>query len=127
MAVVGDGSMSMNLEISSAVHHGARAVWVVLNDGGYQICREGHEALGLDTHGLDFPQIDFVAVARAMGADGERVDREDALDKAIERAMESELPYLLDVRIDTTTRPPIGTRFSSLSAQANQTAMSDDV
>ena len=42
VAVTGDGSMMMNSEISTAVQYGARAVWVVLNDAGYGMCRDGH-------------------------------------------------------------------------------------
>ena len=47
VAVVGDGSMLMNSELSTAAQYRAPAVWIVLNDAGYGMCRDGHRALGL--------------------------------------------------------------------------------
>lgn len=124
VAVVGDGSMLMNSEISTAVNYRAPAVWIVLNDGGYQICRDGHQALGLSAEELEFTQVDFVALARSMGADGARVDREEELSGALRQAMASEQPFVLDVRIDTSQSPPLLKRFRNLARQSQPAAAS---
>jgi len=41
VAIVGDGDMLMGHEISTAVHIKAFAIWIVLNDSCYNICRQG--------------------------------------------------------------------------------------
>ncbi len=60
-AVVGDGSMLMNSEISSAAQYQAKAVWIVSNDAGYGMCRDGQRTLGLSDAQIDFPRVDFAA------------------------------------------------------------------
>ncbi|MCP3957967.1 MAG: thiamine pyrophosphate-binding protein [bacterium] len=119
VAVVGDGSMLMNSEISSAVQYRAKAVWIVLNDSGYGMCRDGHRALGLTDANVDFQCVDFVGLARSQGADGVLVESEEMLDDALEQALAAEGPFVVDVRIDTTQASPLLRRFESLINQGN--------
>jgi len=119
VAILGDGSMLMSSELSSAARYRARAVWVVLNDAGYGMCRDGHRALGLTGREVDFPRADFAALARAQGADGVTVDREDRLDDALDRAMAADGPFVVDVRIDSSEPSPLLRRFESLIRQGN--------
>jgi acetolactate synthase-1/2/3 large subunit len=119
VAVVGDGSMLMNSEISTAAQYHVQAVWVVLNDSGYGMCRDGHQALGLTDQQVDFPRVDFVNLARSMGADGVRVESEDMLDVAFEEAMKAEGPFVIDVHIDPNETSPLLRRFESLIKQGN--------
>ncbi|MEM6794629.1 MAG: thiamine pyrophosphate-dependent enzyme [Acidobacteriota bacterium] len=117
VAVVGDGSMMMNSEVSTAAQYGANAVWIVLNDSGYGMCRDGNRALGVAVAEMTFPRIDFVDWARSMGADGARVETEDMMDVALEEAMKAEGPFIVDVHIDTRETSPLLRRFESLIAQ----------
>ena len=119
VAVVGDGSMLMNSELSTAAQYQAQAVWIVLNDGGYGMCRDGHRALGLTDEGVDFHQVDFAAMARAVGSEGATVETEDQLDEAIDRAMAAPGPFVVDVRIDAGQASPLLKRFESLIQQGN--------
>lgn len=119
VAVVGDGSMLMNSEISTAAQYRAPAVWVVLNDSGYGMCRDGHCALGLTDKNVEFPTVDFVGLARSLGADGARADNEDDLDAALEDAMSAEGPFVVDVRVDASEASPLLQRFESLIKQGN--------
>lgn len=118
-AVVGDGSMLMNSEISTATQYGARAVWVILNDAGYGMCRDGHSVLGLTPEQLSIPKVDFVGFARSMGADGVLVEDEDDLDEAFQKALTARGPFLLDIRIDPDQASPLLKRFESLINQGN--------
>jgi acetolactate synthase-1/2/3 large subunit len=118
-AVVGDGAMLMNSEISTAAQYGAQAVWIVLNDAGYGMCRDGQRMLGLSDRHVDFPQVDFVDWARAMGADGMRVETEDMLELALEDALRAEGPFVIDVTIDANEASPLIKRFESLISQGN--------
>lgn len=119
VAVVGDGSMLMNSEVSTAAQYRAKAVWVVLNDAGYGMCRDGHNALGLTDKDVGIPRVDFVRMARALGADGMRVEAEDMLEVAFESAMAAEGPFVLDIQIDPNETSPLLKRFESLIKQGS--------
>jgi len=114
VAVLGDGAMLMNTEINTAVHEGARAVWVVLNDAAYGMIAHGMRAIGLDPIATTVPRVDFVAFARAQGADGVAVDHVDQLADALSVALEASGPFVVDVRIDPDISPPFGARNDAL-------------
>jgi thiamine pyrophosphate-dependent acetolactate synthase large subunit-like protein len=115
VAVVGDGALLMTNEINSAVKFGARAIWVVLNDGRYGMCAQGMDTLGLSAD-AGIPQVDFAAFARAQGARATRVDHETQLDAALAKAMASNGPFVIDVRIDPARKAPASLRNASLVA-----------
>lgn len=119
VAVVGDGSMLMNSEISTAAQYNAQAVWIVLNDAAYSMCEQGQKVLGLATEQLSMPAVDFAALARSMGADGVTVETEDMLDVALEQALQATGPFVLDVRIDPSEASPLMRRFESLLKQGS--------
>src|SRR5204862_6495603 len=98
VAVVGDGARLMQNEISTAVKYGARAVWIVLNDGRYGMCEQGMGMLGLVADAR-FPAVDFVAFAQAQGADGVRVGAAGDLDAALRQALRAERPFVVDVLV----------------------------
>jgi acetolactate synthase-1/2/3 large subunit len=116
-AIVGDGAMLMLNEISTAVAHRAKAVWVVLNDGQYGMTQHGMLAVGFVPVGTTFPRVDFVAVARAIGADGVRVGDESELDAALAMAVDAPGPFVVDVLIDPAVPAPGGLRNESLLRQ----------
>lgn len=117
IAIAGDGAMLMSSEISSAVEHAADAVWIVLNDGGYLMCEQGMTTIGWEPFGTRIPRVDFVALARAQGADGVSVDDEGSLDDALEQALSAKGPFVVDVDIDRTVRAPSGRRTKSIMQQ----------
>jgi acetolactate synthase I/II/III large subunit len=118
VALVGDGAMLMNNEINTAVQARAKAVWIVLNDAGYGIVRDGMRLVGLEPISARIPRVDFVAFAKAQGADGIRVDDELALPAALAAALTSELPFVVDVQMaEGAISPAIAGRATSLKAQ----------
>jgi acetolactate synthase-1/2/3 large subunit len=117
VAIVGDGAMLMQSEISTAVQYGIDAVWVVLNDARYGMIENGMRAQGFRPVETEIPVADFVAMARAVGADGVRVTSEDELDAALETAVTALGPFVVDVQIDRSEpAPPMG-RVKSLILQ----------
>ena len=114
VAVVGDGALLMTNEINSAVKFGARAVWIVLNDGRYGMCAQGMDTLGLSADAA-IPQVDFAAFARAQGARAVRVDHEWQLDAAMAEAMTADGPFVIDVRIDPSCKAPASLRNAALA------------
>jgi acetolactate synthase-1/2/3 large subunit len=117
VAVVGDGAMLMQSEISTAVQYGIDAAWIVLNDARYGMIENGMRAQGFEPVETEMPVADFVAIARGMGADGIRVTNEDELDAALETAMSALGPFVVDVQIDRSEPPPPMGRVQSLMDQ----------
>lgn len=117
VALVGDGAMMMMNELHSAVQHRAGAVWVILNDATYLMCAQGMRMMGWEPFSCELPRVDFVALARAIGADGERVTAEAEVGPALERAARAEGPWVVDVTIDPAEAAPSGRRNRSLMQQ----------
>lgn len=117
VAIVGDGAMLMNNEISTAVKYGIPAVWIVLNDARYNMCFQGMKMLGLQGADATIPETDFAMIARGMGAEGIRVDREVEIYAALEIAMSTQQPFVVDVMIDPNIPAPSKGRNKGLAAQ----------
>ena len=117
VAIVGDGSMLMNSEVSTAVKYQLPTVWIVLNDAYYNMCNQGMTLLGMKGADAKLPDTDFSLIARGMGAEGIRVEAEAGLEEALEKAMAATGPVVIDVTIDPTRFAPSKGRNKSLSAQ----------
>ena len=117
VAIVGDGAMLMNHEVSTAVQYGASAVWVVFNDAKFGMVEHGMRAVGMEPMETAIPPVDFAQIARAVGAVGIRVDEERELEAALAQAIAECRPVVVDVRIDGSVPPPFGSRNASLRAQ----------
>ena len=69
--IIGDGGFTMYLgEIETAVRRGLAVVVVVLVDGALTQIRMNQARRGLFPTGTEFGVIDYVGLARALGADG---------------------------------------------------------
>lgn len=117
VALVGDGAMLMNSEVSTAVKFQIPAVWIVLNDARYNMCAQGMALQGFKGVDTDIPEADFAMIARGMGAEAIRVERESDVEAALEKAMASTVPFVIDVIIDPNRPAPIGGRIQSLMKQ----------
>jgi acetolactate synthase-1/2/3 large subunit len=121
VALVGDGAMLMQTEISTAVQYGIPAVWIVLNDGLYGMIEQGMRAQGLRPLETKLPATDFAAHARALGAEGVRVEHEPELDAALAgiASRTRTRPIVVDVRIDPDEPAPFLRRVQSLLRQTS--------
>ncbi|MBD2500519.1 thiamine pyrophosphate-dependent enzyme [Anabaena azotica] len=117
VAIVGDGAMLMNNEISTAVRFEIPSVWIVLNDGRYNMCAQGMALQGFKGVDTEIPMTDFAMLARAMGGEGIRVYKESDLEAALATAMASPVPFVVDVIIEPNQPAPIGGRIKSLISQ----------
>ena len=101
--ITGDGSFGMNLnELATAVSYKIPVVIVLMNNGVLGMVRQwqtlffgkrySNTVLGRKT--------DFVALAKAFGADGYLAETEVAFKKAFEQAVKANKPTVIDVRID---------------------------
>jgi acetolactate synthase-1/2/3 large subunit len=98
ISVNGDGAFGINaMEVDTAVRHGARAVFIVSNNAAWNIERYDQEAnYGGRVVGTTLRHSDYAAMARALGAHGERVEQPEELAAALERALER-APAVVDV------------------------------
>ena len=98
ISVNGDGAFGINaMEIDTAVRHGAKAVFIVSNNAAWNIERFDQEAnYGGRVVGTVLRHSDYAAMARALGAHGERVEKPEDLAGALRRALDN-APALIDV------------------------------
>jgi benzoylformate decarboxylase len=116
VGIIGDGSMLyVNQALWTAAHYRLPVVWVICNNAQYMILKRRLHAYGgaaakADTYiGLDMvdPEVDFLALARAMGVHGVRADTADAVAKALGEALCRSGPTLIDVPIERSIRPAV--------------------
>jgi thiamine pyrophosphate-dependent acetolactate synthase large subunit-like protein len=109
MACVGDMGMMCNVgELETAVRERIAVVCVVFNDFGLGNERAfQHELYGGRTFAVDYGDVDFAALARVLGAHGERVEEPAEVLPAIKRALASGRPAVVDVVIDKNFLAPV--------------------
>ena len=98
ISVNGDGAFGINaMEIDTAVRHGARAVFIISNNAAWNIERYDQEAnYGGRVVGTTLRHSDYAAMARALGAHGQRVEHPAELAGALKSAL-ANAPALVDV------------------------------
>jgi acetolactate synthase-1/2/3 large subunit len=98
ISVNGDGAFGINaMEVDTAVRHGAKAVFVVSNNAAWNIERLDQEMnYGGRVVGTTLRHSDYAAMARALGAHGERVEDPAQLPNALRRAL-ANAPAVVDV------------------------------
>ena len=102
-AICGDGAFALNMqELETAARLGLAFVIVVANDRQWGMIK-GAQMAAYDARyiGVDFTDIRYDQVARAMGCWGERVEDPRQITPALERAVASGKPAVLDVVIDS--------------------------
>ena len=101
--VTGDGSFGMCLnEMATAVKENVPLVILLLNNGVLGMVRQWQN-LFFDKHFSNTVldrKTDFVKLADAFGAKGERVTNPEELDKALQRAFSCDGTYLVECIID---------------------------
>jgi acetolactate synthase-1/2/3 large subunit len=109
--VTGDGSFGFNaIELDSCRRHGAKVLFVVANNSGWNIERNDQiENYGSRIFGTELEDCDYAGFARSLGVYGEKVVDPAGLSDAIKRALEK-APALLDV---TVTRDALSPDFLS--------------
>lgn len=100
VAYHGDGGFYYNLSELSILTERKIKVIVIIDDNGCLLAnRAATKAMGMENPWADLPDTtDFVTVAKGFGVPGERVETPEDLPAAIQRALESETSYLLDVK-----------------------------
>ncbi|MBR2988713.1 MAG: biosynthetic-type acetolactate synthase large subunit [Clostridia bacterium] len=103
LLVTGDGSFGMNLnELATAVTYNYPIVILLVNNGVLGMVRQWQTLFfgGRYSHTVLDRKTDFVALAKAFGADGTAVSTPEELKSALERAFTANKPFVIDAKID---------------------------
>ncbi|WP_414734125.1 acetolactate synthase catalytic subunit [Bordetella pseudohinzii] len=109
ICLVGDGGFAHAwAELETAVRMKLPVVLVVLNNGilGYQKHAENIK-FGAYTDACEFAPVDHAAIARAVGARGQRIEQAHDLAPALQEALKAGTVTLLDVVTDPNAYPPV--------------------
>ncbi|WXG42275.1 MAG: thiamine pyrophosphate-binding protein [Candidatus Freyarchaeum deiterrae] len=101
-AVCGDGSFTLQIhELETAARLGVPIVVIINNDRQWGMIKGGQKlSFGERYIGVDFTDIRYDLVAQAMGCYGERVEEPGEIRPALQRAVKSNKPAVIDVIID---------------------------
>lgn len=101
--ITGDGSFGMCLnELATAVTYNVPVVILILNNGVLGMVRQW-QTLFFDKHYSNTVlnrKTDFVAMAKAFGADGETANSLAELETALSHAFSTDGPYVIDCAIE---------------------------
>ncbi len=99
VAIMGDGSFAMACGELETVHRlGLPILFLVLSNGSFGWIKAGQKSrFEARYHAVDFGRPDHAAVARGFGIEAERVEDPEGLGEALERALASDRPMLLDI------------------------------
>jgi len=106
--ISGDGAFGFNIqELETASRLKLPVVFIVANDLAFGMIKSGQTLVYSKRYiGVDFSNIRYDKVAQAMNCYGERVVEPSEIKPALQRAVDSGLPAVLDVEIDREVIPP---------------------
>ena len=108
IALAGDGGFNMLMcEFLTAVHHKLPVKVVIYNNAAFGLIRLEAESIGVAPYrqGIDFPNPDFAAFARACGGHGFVARKPDELKKAISDALAVDGPAIVDAVVAANELP----------------------
>lgn len=123
VALCGDNGFAMAVaELETAKRVGAPLVAVVVNNAtlGYVKALQ-HGMFANRFISVDFDEVDYAAVARGFGCEGIVVEDPARLGPALRDALQSDVPFVLDVRITTDPAamlPGVDARAAAAAAPA---------
>lgn len=100
VCLCGDGGFTFNAsELETAVREKLSATVVIFDDQSYGSIRAIQKNRYGRVVGADFGEVDFAALARSLGAQGQTIARPAEFEQAFARALASDQMTVLDVRI----------------------------
>jgi thiamine pyrophosphate-dependent acetolactate synthase large subunit-like protein len=108
IALCGDGGFNMLMcEFLTAVHHRLPVKVVIFNNSGFGLITLEAESVGLPAYrkGIEFPNPDFAALARACGGHGFTARKPNELKEALSAAFAIEGPAIIDAVVAANELP----------------------
>jgi acetolactate synthase-1/2/3 large subunit len=107
--ITGDGSFLMNIqELATSAHHDIPILIVVMNDHHLGMIRQLQDTFYKKKYAeCAFPpNVDYVALARAMGLDGTRVTDIGEINGAVEQGISSKKTFVIECIIESQENIP---------------------
>ncbi len=102
----GDGCYLLSgFELLTAVQYDIPVIWIIFNNGEFQLIKLYQLATFFESALVDFTNPDYVAYARACGAEGYRVETLAEFEQAFQAAIVSGKPTLIDAAITRLAVP----------------------
>jgi tartronate-semialdehyde synthase len=125
VAVMGDGGVGFMIEeLAMACQYDVPIVVVIINNGFLSLIRQNQRYAYEYQYGVDLTYegggIDFVGLAEAFGAYGERVEQPNAIRPAFQRAVESGKPAVLDIIVERETDGAMGASLDAIREFATE-------
>ena len=104
----GDGAFGFTIqELDTARRYGLPVVNVIHNNASWGVIKVAHQRGYGFTMGDDLEGTDYAAIARGFGCYGEVVTKREEVGGAVERALASGLPAVLDCRVRFEPHPSL--------------------
>ncbi len=116
----GDGCYLLaGFELLTAVQYNIPAIWIIFNNGEFQLIKLYQLTSFFESGLVEFTNPDYVAYAKACGAQGYRVETLEDFESAFQEALASGKPTLIDAAITRLAIPhysptPHGVELSAL-------------
>ncbi len=115
VSLVGDGGFGQNPALlATAFEEDTAVVWIIMNNFAFGTIAGLQKAHFGTTTGTVFEKNgkpyspDYAAIARAYGLEGVRIEAADQFKPALEKALRSGRPYVLDVIMENAPVPTTG-------------------
>ncbi|HEX9718838.1 MAG TPA: thiamine pyrophosphate-binding protein [Ramlibacter sp.] len=115
VALVGDGGFGQNpAMLATAVQEDVAVVWIIMNNCAFGTIAGLEKAHFGTTFGTEFHKdgkpylVDYAAIARAYGAEGVQITSAGEFKPALERAIASKRPFVIDVAMQNAPVPTDG-------------------
>lgn len=109
VCLTGDGSFLFNVqELETAVRLNLPIIIIIANNCAWGMIKSNQKkAFGKRYCDVDFPPINYSEIARGFGCYGEKVEKPEDIKHAIQRAIDSKRPSVIDVDIAFETPTPM--------------------
>ena len=106
----GDGCYLMSgFELLTAVQYDIPVIWIIFNDGEFKLIKLYQIAAFRECGLTDFDNPDYVAYAKACGAEGYRAESLEEFEEAFKLALASGRPTVIDAAITRFALPNYST------------------
>jgi thiamine pyrophosphate-dependent acetolactate synthase large subunit-like protein len=121
--ITGDGAFGFTLqELDTARRLSLPIITIIHNNASWGIIKMGFEKAGFEfrpdaDYGTGLAGTDYAAIANGFGGHGETVERSEDFKPALQRALASGLPAVIDCRVRFVPHPGIA-HFARMSSAA---------
>ena len=109
VCLTGDGSFLFNVqELETAVRLNLPIIVVIANNCAWGMIKSNQKKGFVKRYcDVDFPPINYSEIARGFGCYGEKIEKPEDIKQAIQRAIDSKKPAVIDVDIAFETPTPM--------------------